>query len=65
VPLEISEIGVRMSVQDAAGGGTSGPAGPTRTETTHSAALAPEQMRELVTQCVREVLGTLRMLGAR
>jgi hypothetical protein len=60
MPLEISEIGIRMAVGDpASAGGT-----PTHGASA-GAALSTSQMEELVSRCVQEVLRTLRMQEAR
>ncbi|AWK89881.1 DUF5908 family protein [Azospirillum thermophilum] len=57
--LEISEIGVRIVVQDVSGGvsGTGAGAPP--------GALAPAEKAQIVDLCVREVLRTLQMNEAR
>lgn len=60
MPLEISEIGVRIAVQETSGG-FSGTGAPAQAQ----AALTPAQTAEIVERCVREVLSTLRMLEAR
>jgi hypothetical protein len=59
MPLEISEIGVRIVVQDASGGvsGTGAKPAP--------GALDPAHKAEIVELCVREVLRTLQMNEAR
>lgn len=63
MPLEISEIGVRLSVGEAASH-----AGGSRdwTETTGSARpLSREQMDEIVRACVTEALARIRMAESR
>lgn len=62
MPLEISEIGVRVAVQDVAGG-PSDPDGDTGDD--RAATLSPGQMSDIVARCVKDVLRTLRMLEAR
>jgi hypothetical protein len=62
MPLEISEIGVRIAVQDPADGSAvvGGRGGPGQPD-----GLSPSQLQDIVNQCVRDVLRTLRMLEAR
>lgn len=67
MPLEVSEIAVRMAVGDGGGGSAvrddSGvePGDPCG----GCAPLPPEQMEEIVTRCVRQVLRAMRRQEAR
>jgi hypothetical protein len=56
--LEISEIGVRLSV------GASRPASEQATDSSHQT-LTPQEIEELIKTCTQQVLQTLRMLGER
>ncbi len=59
MPLEISEIGVRVSVDQAA-------APPQSTEQSCGATtLSPAQMQQIIQSCVQDVMRTLRMLELR
>jgi len=65
MPLEISEVTVRVAVADGSGG-PSGPSGLNDAGADRpAAALDPAQKAEIVETCVREVLRTLRMIEAR
>lgn len=62
MPLEISEIAVRLSVGSPAGG-TSAPS-PKGGENA-PAQPSPQQIDDLVRTCVQEVLNALRMIEGR
>jgi hypothetical protein len=61
MPLEISEIGIRLSVGEPAAASPAAPVSDGAAPT----GLAPHEIDELVRRCVAEVLDTLRMLGDR
>ena len=63
MPFEISEIDVRLAVRDPRA-----PQAPAATPGHHAgppAALTPAQREDIVQECVRTVLQTLRMMEAR
>ena len=65
MPLEISEIGVRLAVGDPI---ASGPATQEPVDASQDAEpmpLSPAQVSAIVDRCVDAVLRTLRMLEAR
>lgn len=64
MPLEISEIGIRLAVGEPASAPADASGGPPSAETCN-ASLSPQAIDELVAKCVQEVLSTLRMLGDR
>lgn len=62
MPLEISEIGIRLAVGEPASAAV--PRNERRADG-DGAALAPHEIDELVRRCVEEVIATLRRLGDR
>lgn len=61
MPLEISEIGIRLAVAEPSASASIG----ARAAGADGARLSPQQVEELVNLCVHEVLRTLRMLEER
>jgi len=62
MPLEISEIGVQLAVRSP----NEIPTPATHNSSTHGpAAMTSAQQEEIVAECVRRVLQTLRMQEAR
>jgi hypothetical protein len=64
MPLEISEIGIRMAVGEPATP-TSSKAGDRSAPHRDGVALTQPQIDALVQACVQQVLDTLRLLGDR
>jgi hypothetical protein len=64
MPLEISEIGVRVAVGDP-GSPASAEREPNDDQDTEAAGMSPAQMTAIVDRCVEVVLRTLRMREAR
>jgi hypothetical protein len=62
--LEISEIGIRMTVGDPGPALRAGRPNASSTGQEH-AALTPQQIEELIQRCVQAVLETLRMAEGR
>jgi hypothetical protein len=64
MPLEISEIGIRLAVSDGAtqSAATGGSATPAQAAGAHQ---PQPQVEEIVQECVRRVLESLRMHEAR
>jgi hypothetical protein len=64
VPLQISEIGLRLAVGEPPSGGLQASPGPRRPDEAE-ANISPAQMEEIVRACVADVLRTLRMSEER
>ncbi len=63
MPLEISEIGVRMAVGQ--GPAPSGPVSPPQQDSGGGEAMTPAHMEQIVQACVQEVMRSLRMREER
>ena len=63
--LEISEIGVRMAVGEPSGASAGRAGGDSGNGPIRSTPPMPDQMEEIVSRCVRDVLRTLRMQEER
>jgi hypothetical protein len=61
MPLEISEIGIRLSVGEPAAQSPSAPP----PDSSAPSGLTPHEIDELVRRCVSEVIDTLRLLSDR
>jgi len=64
MPLEISEIAIRLVVGEPSSGGARMQP-PDSWDAPPSAGLAPHEIDELVRRCVHDVLATLRLSGER
>lgn len=65
MPLEISEIAVRLSVGSPAGGTSAPSAKGGENAPAQAAQPSPQQIDDLVRTCVQEVLNALRMIEGR
>ncbi|WP_156428423.1 DUF5908 family protein [Novosphingobium sp. FSW06-99] len=65
MPLEISEIAIRLVVGDPARGSLAGTSAVPDAQAAPAAGLSPHEIDELVRRCVNDVLATLRLSGER